>query len=154
MLNVQQVNLILEALFKTLEEKVPSIAPLSVGTPEAVKTPGAYGSVVLSALFTGDLDGKLTLTLEWVIAFAIAGEITRQKVENFNTQVQNAVETVFYEGAQGIASGLATQGKTVEIRPLPTLVDTDVLLAEDNKHKPLKLPITAKGGLLNLYLAF
>ena len=154
MLNAPQVNTILGELLSTLETRVTTLLPLAVTAPEVTRTPGVYGSVILGALFTGELDGKLTLTLEWVTAFMIAEEVTRTKIEGFTPEVQAAVETVFYEAAQGIASGLLAAGLQVEIRPLPTLVDTDVLLAEEGKPGAIKIPILHDAGVLNLFLSF
>lgn len=154
MLNAPQVNTILGELLNALETQVATLRPLAISSPEVTRTPGVYGSVILGALFTGEIEGKLTLTLEWVTAFMIAEEVTRTKVEGFTPEVKEAVETVFLEAAQGIATGLLNAGMQVEIRPLPTLVDTDVLLGEEGKSNAIKIPITHDAGVLNLFLSF
>lgn len=137
------------------EERSAQLKPLSVDPPEAVSSAGIYGAVVLTALITGDLDGKVTLTMDWTTAFLIAEDVLQAKVEGYNPQVQAAVESVFYDAAERIANHFAGAGLRLEIRPMPTITDTDVLLAEeDGARTAIKLPLTAASGAMNLFLAF
>jgi hypothetical protein len=53
-----------------------------------------------------------------------------------------------------IAGSFADAGRGLEIYPLPTLVDTSVLLSEDGESGALRLPISGHGGSMSLYLAF
>ena len=154
MLNAQEVNTILDSLLNTLEERVPTLRTLSIGNPELMKSAGTHGSIVLGALFTGSLDGKVTLVLEWTTGFQIAEEAGGLKVDSFSEEAQRAIESVFYEAAQKMASGFMEQGAGVEIFPLPTLLDTSVLLGEEGETGALRLPINAPSGNMNLYLAF
>lgn len=154
MLNAREVNTILEAVLGTIEEKAKAVGKLNVGRPEAVKTAGTYASVVLGALFTGQLQGKMTLTMDWTTAFTIAEEMTQTKVESFNREVQTAVETVFTEAAARMTASFTGRGCKVNIHPIPTLVDSDALLAEEEKASAIRIPLETPAAALNLYLAF
>ena len=153
MLNADQVNTILEATLTTMEIRA-SMSPLSIGTPEAVRTPGAYGSVILGALFNGGIEGKLTVTMEWGAGFALAEAIVGSKIEGYSEVTQQALERLFQEILQTAANKLAETGHELDIRVLPTLVDTSVLLGEEGRTGALKFPIQAEVGVINLYLAF
>lgn len=155
MLNAKEVNIILESLIQCLEERAPALKPIAVEAPQGVTSQGTYGSVILGALLTGHLDGKITLTLEWTTALQIVEELTHTKLDTFNEGAQRALEGVFYETAQAIAAGLVAAGREVEIYPLPTLVDTSALLAEEGGVRTVRIGMfTKNAGTINLYLAF
>lgn len=154
MLNADQVNLLLESLFTAFETRVPALAPLSVGKPAPVTTTGAYGSVILGALFKGDIEGKLTLTLEWETAFLVAEVVLNARSEGFNADAQKAVETVFLEAVSLMQDRLTALGHQVQISPLPLVMDMDVLLNEENHPGAIRLPLSHANDQFNLYLAF
>ncbi len=153
MLNLDQVNQIINAALVTLETRVAVGKELSISNPEVIKTSGAYGSVILCALFTGGVEGRLTWTLDWGTSFAISEAISGQKADGFNEVTQQALEGLFHEFLQGVANALSESGLQLDIRVLPTLVDTSVLLSEDGNPGAIKIPLNMDGGNITLYLS-
>ncbi len=154
MLNLEQVNQIISAGLTTLETRTAPGKELEIGTPEVIKTSGAYGSVILCALFTGGVEGRLTWTMEWGTGFAIAEILSGKKVDGFNEQTQQALEGLFHDFLQGVANGFSEKGTQLDIRVLPTLVDTSVLLSEDGNPGAIKIPFNLEGGaVVNLFLS-
>jgi CheY-specific phosphatase CheX len=153
MLNAVEVNTIVESTLAAIE-CVPKMPQLSIGPPEAMPQPGAYGSLILGALFTGGLEGKLTMTLEWVTVFALAEALTNTRIEGFNEEAQQALESLFQAAVQGMADRFAELGVELDIRVMPTLVDTSVLLGEEGQRGSVKVPILLESGTINLFLAF
>ena len=154
MLNADQVNHIIESALSTIETRIPMSKQLAIGNPEAVKTSGAYGSVILGALFTGSAEGKLTVTMEWGTGFQVAEALAGVKIEGYNETAQQALEKLFQEILQTVANRFAEVGMQLDIRVLPTLVDTSVLLGEDGRPGAIKIPILMDSGAMNLFLAF
>lgn len=154
MLNADQVNVILDAMFTTFDARVPNLTSLQVTQPEPVNSTGAYGSVILGALFTGGLEGKLTLAFDWAMAFQIAEAISGTKIEGFSDVAQQALIGMFQEAVQIMADRFAGAGVMLDIRILPTLVDTSVLLSEGGDGGAIRLPLQADQGAMNLYLSF
>ncbi len=153
-LNLEQVNQIISAGLGTFETKISPGKELSIGSPEVIKTSGAYGSVILCALFTGGVEGRLTWTMEWGAGFAIAEVLSGKKVDGFNEQTQQALEGLFHDFLQGVANGFSEKGTQLDIRVLPTLVDTSVLLSEDGNPGAIKIPFNLEGGsVVNLFLS-
>jgi len=153
MLNANEVNSLLEAFFAVVETKVPALGPLSVSEPTAITTSGAYGSVILGALFTGDLEGKLTLTLDWETAYLIAEALTQTRSEGFGAESQRALEGLFQETLNDMGQRLLAVGRNTQARALPLLMDADVLLSEDGRPSAIRLALTHESDRLNLYLA-
>ena len=153
MLTLDQVNRMVFAALTTLETKVAVGKEIGIGTPEVIKTSGAYGSVILCALFTGGIEGRLTWTMEWGTGFAIAEALSGQKVDGFNEVTQQALEGLFHQFLQGAANGFSETGVQLDIRVLPTLVDTSVLLSEDGNPGAIKIPFNLDSGAVNLFLA-
>jgi len=153
MLNAQEVNALLAALFHHLEAQVPALAPLSVAEPAAVRTTGAYGSVIWSALFTGDLEGKATLTLDWETAYLIAEVLLRKKSDGFSAEAQHAVSDFFQAAFHEATKHWKTLGRSVHLHPLPLQMDADVLLSEDGRPGAARFSIHHQADKINLYLA-
>ncbi len=153
MLNAVEMNTILEGLFDVLEAKIPTLAPLTIGKLAPVMTTGAYGSVILGALFTGDLEGKLTLTLEWETAFLIAEVLLQSKAEGFSKESQEVVEGLFAEALRQVLQKFQSQGLNLEIHPLPLLTDADVLLSEQGNPGALRLSLSHATDEISLYFS-
>jgi CheY-specific phosphatase CheX len=153
LLNADQVNAILESFYQELENRLPAWKPLSLGNPEALSG-GASGAFILSALFSGEQEGKLTLIYDWDTVFRVAGELLQTPVDTLDEQTQTALWNVFHACLQSIAVRFTEQGLSVNISPLPILSDACALLAEDHHTPVLKLPLQTRGGTLQLYLAF
>lgn len=153
MLNAQEVNTLLESFYAVLENKVPSLGPLSVTEPAGVPTSGAYGSVILGALFTGDLEGKLTVTFDWETVYLIAEVLLQARSEGFGEESQRALENLFQETLNEVTERLRAEGRNVIARALPLLMDADVLLSEDGRPGAIRLTLTHETDRIQLYLA-
>ena len=153
MLNLEQMNQIIGAALVTLETKLAPGKEFSIANPEVIKTSGAYGSVILCALFTGGVEGRLTWTMDWGTGFAIAEILSGKKVDGFNEVTQQALEGLFHEFLQSVANSLSESGLQLDIRVLPTLVDTSVLLSEDGNPGAIKIPINIENGSIILFLS-
>jgi len=152
MRNAEQINSVLDSLYETFEPLLGTA--LYIGPLEGVKTSGTYGSIILSALFTGSFEGKLTLTLEWVSGFQLAEAVINAKIERYNEEVQKGLETVFSTAMSNTQARLTALAGPVSIRVLPTLVDTNALLGEAGEIGAVKVPIHSDSGVMNLYFAF
>lgn len=154
MLKAKEVNCILDAFFQEIEGRMPDFAPFQLGTAQAVTNGGAQGSFICAALFSGAYQGKLTFILETDAALALAGSLLQTELESLTTEAQTELQGVFYQSLQSISNRFAQEGTPIEIYPLPLLINTNALLAEDPNTPILKLPLIYPKGECQLFLAF
>ena len=154
MLDASQVNTILDSVLDTIEAQAPAVAPFSVGTPEGVVLRGAYGSVVLGALVSGDLDGKITIILEWDLVTEIVAGVAHAKIESFESEQRQWLYNLFGQATDQMARKLGTPDRKVTISALPMLVDSSVLFGREGELGAIRLPVSSATGNLDVYLAF
>lgn len=154
MLNAEQVNVILDSLIDTFEQKVPTLTGMSVGAPEGVSLRSSYGSVILGALLTGTLEGKLTLIFDWDLASQVVEGLTEVKQDNFDEASKRAIEGLFQQSLSVMTDGLRARGLELEASLLPTLTDSSVLFGEEGESGAVRLPLHAPTGGFDLYLSF
>ena len=154
MLPAEQVNIFLESFYGHAGALHPKIEPIGLGTTELVKSRGSFGSVVLGALITGNIEGKLSLVLEWNTAMRTAEVLLGVPLETFTTDAFSSLEQFFHGYAENLANLFASHGHTIEIRIMPSLTDSHFLLGEEGVSATLKLPLQSSYGSLILFLSF
>jgi len=153
MKSAKTVNAIIDSLFSYLEERIPQLKPLSINSP-AIQTRGSVSaSIVVSSLFTGSLDGKLSIALDWDTASKLAQIVNPPKAGQPNTEIPESIEQLFEKAWPMMASNLKTNGIETQILSLPTSLDTNVLLGKDGPIASLEIPINCRYGPLHMYLA-
>jgi chemotaxis protein CheY-P-specific phosphatase CheC len=153
LLNANQINSILNVFFDEIESRLPEWNGMSVGEISSVSS-GVHGPFMMSALISGEHEGKITLLLEWDTATKLAGDLLQKPIESFDEESKEIVESLFHETMNGIASTLNTASQNVEYNILPTLSNSTVLLAEDRSIPVVKIPIQTRTGVMQLFLGF
>ena len=154
MLNADQVNIILDSLIDTFEQNVPTLSGMSVGAPEGVSLRSSYGSVILGALVTGPLEGKVTLIFDWDLAAQVVEGLTHIKQVSFDETAKRAIEGLFQQSLTAMTDELRAQGLDLEASLLPTLTDSSVLFGEEGECGAVRLPLHVPTGGFDLYLSF
>jgi len=154
MLTARQINIFLTGLTEGFQSPIPTQGKIEVGMPERVTEGGAYGSVVLGHLFQGDIHGRLTVTLEWEDCFRLVQKITGHLEETFTQTAQRTLEELMYSSAARISEWLAQEGNRVAIFPVPTQLNSRVLLGLRRDIPILRVPVVSPLAKLDVYLAF
>lgn len=155
MLSADHINIILDSLQRSLVEKIPELRPPTLGTVVLVKDVGVHGAVVFGSLFTGDIEMKMTVATDWETAIKLATTITQiEKAEAFDQALMDALESVVHDAWEKITSHYARMGIRCEILPLPTLIDSNVLIGAHPDSVTIKIPIQTAWQPIDLYLSF
>lgn len=148
MLQAVTVNKILDAIYEATEKRIPTHPPLGVGPAKWQQEPNRFGEVILGALCTGNLDGKITLSIPWQVANRMTGSEPKQMESQ--KKIQSFLETLFIEATNSMGQRLGPG--QVKILTLPTLTDTHFLCQLENRPT-IQIPIHSPWGVWELYLS-
>ncbi len=155
MIEASHINILLDALYQALVQKIPKLRSPTVGTLSVVREIGVQGAVVFNGLLSGGIDSKLTIILEWETALKLAGKITHNpKPDSFDQVQLEALEGVIHDAMERALARLEEVSVHCEFLPLPTLTDSNVVLGTGFDSKILKIPIQTLWQPINLYLSF
>ena len=154
MLRADQINVVLDALHGALREKIPHLKSPVLGGMELVKTDGTYGSVAFGTLLAGDVDGKITVILEWETALKLATKVTKGKLDHFGDEAKGALEEALQRANEIMTTRFSEMGLKVDALQLPTLIDTNVLTALHKDRGVLKVQINTLWEPILLFFSF
>lgn len=155
MLTANQINIILDALYQALLQKIPNLRIPSAVSIQGVKETGVQAALAFGFLFIGKIETKMTLILEWETAIKLAAKIIKvEKVDSFDKNQLEALETVMQDAIEKIMARFIEAGTQCEILPLPITTDSPVLLGSSFESRTLKIPILTQWQPILLYLSF
>jgi len=153
-LSAHTVNAFIEPCLNVLEMLTPKVGQVVVGAVyiEAMKV--SNYDVSMSCMISGDLEGKVVISMKTDVALEIAEDMMGEAVDSLDNDAQSAIKEMMTMVVGNAAVELGKEELEIEIAPVTFSYGYQEHISSPSCPYPVTVPLLCDLGTVELDLAF